>query len=133
VLAAIYTTILQNKLGQNIPSELSSAAEETGLPTSSIPQLITAFTSGNTTLIESVPGITPDVIAAASTAMKDAYSASFRVVYLASIAFGAFAIFWSFFTTDVDHLMTNDVARKLHDAGQHGDAKIEEKKDLENV
>lgn len=46
-------------------------------------------------------------------ALKDAYSASFKTVYLVTIAFGCLAILASFFTINVDGVLNEQVARKL--------------------
>jgi len=46
-------------------------------------------------------------------ALKEAYSASFKTVYLVTIAFGCLAILASSLTKDVDGMLNDQVARKL--------------------
>ena len=111
--AAIYVSILTNRLTQTIPKNVSPAALSAGLPSRDLPDLFAAISAGTATAMEQVPGITPNVIAAVEAALKVAYAQAFKTVYLTSIAFGGLAIIAALFTTSVDDLMTDFVARKI--------------------
>jgi len=83
-------------------------------------QLLGALTTSNTTAIESVPGITPSIIAAATTATKAAYQKSFEIVYFVSIAFGVVAIITATVVSNkkLNEAMTPEIARKLQRVGE---------------
>lgn len=80
-------TIINNKLGEYLPNDVGRAALENGLPQSSLVPLLQAIMSGNTDALADVPGITNTILNAAMDAARGAYAKSFRVVFLASIAF----------------------------------------------
>lgn len=90
---AIYTTILQTKLATKIPEMVAGAALAAGLPSTSLPGLLGALTGvpGSPALAD-VPGATLSVVTAASTALKEAYVASFRYVWYTAIPFGVVAL-----------------------------------------
>lgn len=58
-------------------------------------------------------GITPAIEIAVGTAVKSAYSDSFKVVFLVSIAFGACFVVAALMTPNVETRLTGEVARKL--------------------
>lgn len=78
-------------------------------------ELLKALVTGNTTAIESVPGLTPTILAAATTAGKAAYQKSFETVYLASISFGIVAIITAILVSNkkLNEAMTPEIARRL--------------------
>lgn len=99
---AIYTTVLQSKLKTDIPTRVATAALLAGLPQTSLPELLGVITGiVTTTPITSIPGITPEIIENSLLALKEAYLASFKYVWLTSIAFGVIAIACAAATRDV--------------------------------
>jgi hypothetical protein len=99
---AVYTSIFQSKAASIIPVEVSAAAIADGLPTASIPEFLGILTGEVTTLpITDVPGVTPAIIGSSSLALKQAYVAAFRYVWLTSIAFGVLALISAASTIDV--------------------------------
>lgn len=119
ISAAIYVTILDNKLNQYTPKDVSAAVLQSGLPESSLPAFLTAFTASNSTTLADIPGSNSTILAAAATGLQNAYSDSFKIVYLATIAFGGCAIIAALFAPNMDDKMTDEVARKLQ--GVQGD------------
>ncbi|KAI9696209.1 MAG: hypothetical protein M1836_005762 [Candelina mexicana] len=113
ITSTIYQTILTNRLNTNIPNLVTPPALSANLPSTSLPALFAAFKIGTPEALQTVPGITPAVVAAVTEPLKTAYAQSFKVVYLASIAFGGCAIVAACFARDVDRLMTDRVARVL--------------------
>lgn len=67
VAQALYVSILTNKVGEYLPKYVVPAATSAGLPSSSLPALFAGITAGNFT---AVPGITPEIIAAAGAATQ---------------------------------------------------------------
>jgi hypothetical protein len=80
-----------------------------GLPATSEASPLEALAAGNATLIGEVNDITPGI----NAAVKDAYLACFKRVYLVTIALGCFAIIGALFSRNLDDAMTEHVARKL--------------------
>jgi len=72
--AAIYSTILTNKLSSITPGTVAKAALAAGLPPLSLPTLLTEYSTNLT----AVPGINPAVIVAVDRAIAEAAAASFR-------------------------------------------------------
>ena len=108
-------TIFTNRLKTTVPANIVPAAENAGLPSSSLPSLFEAVTSGNFT---KVPGITPNIIAAVGNAGKTADAQAFKTVYLASIAFGVLSVCAALCAQNVDEQLTDNVARRLRDTAK---------------
>lgn len=72
-----------------------------------MPALLSAAALNTAAAYKAVPGITTEVIAAASLAVKQAYVVAFRTTYLVAIAFGVAAMVAAFFTLSIDHNMKN--------------------------
>ncbi len=60
------------------PDRVADAVVPLGFPATGIPSLLGALGTGNETVIAAIPGINPQIIAAAVTATKYSYAASFR-------------------------------------------------------
>ncbi len=128
ILSAVYTAILSTRLAETIPAQMPPALVNAGLPASSVADFITAFTSGSTTALKGVNGITGAIIAAGATAYKEASSDAYRTVFLSTIAINGLGIILTFFVPDPD-LNTpamSDVSAPLHGKGMG--PSLEEKK-----
>ncbi|CAK7234358.1 hypothetical protein SCUCBS95973_008908 [Sporothrix curviconia] len=90
------------------------ALVDAGLPSSSVGDFITALTGGNTTALDLVPGVSPSIIAAGSSAYQLASAASYRTVFYSTIAFSGVGIIFSIFLPNIDHLLTSEVSTTLH-------------------
>jgi len=136
IALAIYVAILNNKLVALVPPRVSEAATAAGLPASSLTALLTGLSTG--VGLDEVPGITPEILAAAVTAQSGAAADAFRYallllrlkgaqlskslmltcgcrfVWYAVIAFAVLAVGCSFLTINYGHLLTDDVSRKMH-------------------
>jgi hypothetical protein len=91
VALSVYTTILTNTQTAEAARIIPAAATAAGLPQSSVSQLITALSLGASALAE-VPGITDNIIAAASAALQQSYVVGLRTTALSSLAFGVVGI-----------------------------------------
>lgn len=119
IATSIYSSILTTEASKHIPQKVMPAALAAGLPSESLPALFAGITAGNFT---AVPGISPEIIAATGSAVKEAYSLSFRTVYLCTLPFGVLLIIAALFSPNVEQYLTDEVARKMH--GRH-DQKLE--------
>jgi hypothetical protein len=139
---AICVAILNNKLTAFVPPRVTEAVTALGLPLSSVPALLTGLTTG--VGLDDVPGITPDILAAAAAAQSHAASDAFhygmytfdpewdetsfsrlwffpihvhtnrRIVWYAVVAFAVLALGCACFTINYGQFLTNDVSRKMH-------------------
>ncbi|OAG42252.1 glycogen debranching enzyme [Fonsecaea monophora] len=87
VASAIYISVLNNELKDNLQDDVTSAALGAGLPASSLEQLFGAIHAGNPAVMAQVPGINTSIEVAVASAAKTAYADSFKTVFLVSIAF----------------------------------------------
>lgn len=120
IATAIYVSILQGRIKQELAPTVTAAALNAGLPESDMPALLKAVTAGASTALESVPHMTAQIAAAVGDALQTAYSRSFQTVYLAGIAFGGVATIAAFLTRSIDDRMTSEVARKLRHIDSDG-------------
>lgn len=112
---AIFSTILTSAVNKNLGKNLAAAAVGAGYSPSNLSALIPAVIQnavGVPMAFSNVPGVTPAVMAATSTAFKETYAAAFRLVFYAMIPFGCVAIATAFWVKDASHLLTNHVAVK---------------------
>lgn len=105
--------ILTNRVTSETNTLVIPAILDTGLPPTSVEGLLTALSSGSSTAIEEVPGITADITLVAVAAMKQAYSEAFRMVFLASISFGGVAFIAACLFREMDDKLSHDVVRRL--------------------
>lgn len=119
ILSAVYTTILTSRLSTTIPAQMPPALINAGLPTSSVAEFITAFTTGDTTALAGIQGVTNAIIAAGSAAYKEASSNAYRTVFLSTIAINGIGIILTFFVPDPDlnGAAMRDVSAPLHGHG----------------
>ncbi|OAL32577.1 hypothetical protein AYO20_07887 [Fonsecaea nubica] len=111
VCSAIYTSVLSSRLSTTIGNQVPPALTAAGLDPESIPQFITALTTG--TSMNDVPGVTASIIEAGTTAYKWASSDAYRTVSLCTIAFSTIGILTCLFIPDSYKLMTGDLAARL--------------------
>jgi MFS family permease len=114
IATAMYSSILSNKSATLRVKLIPAAALAAGLPNSSIPSLMQAIANGTSAALASVPDINSQIEIAVGLAQKTAFSGAVRLVFLVSVAFGGIGIIATFFLKNIDHLLTNDVSRKLH-------------------
>jgi hypothetical protein len=113
-------------VAENVPKYVTSAATEAGVPEGSISDLLAGLQSGN---LSSVSNLTPEMLEIATEAYKDGYSASFKVVYLTTIAFGVCAIIAALISPNLEKSFNNRVERKLQGVGVKKE-KIEDTQDV---
>lgn len=85
----LFNAILDSTLSSHLGPMISHATVPLGLPKSSVETLIAALRSGNPSALEHVPGITSEIIQAATIAFRKTYNIAFRNGYAAAAAFAA--------------------------------------------
>ncbi|KAL4808006.1 fungal trichothecene efflux pump [Aspergillus unguis] len=123
VAQAVYTSVLNNEQNTNLPKYVGPAAISAGLPESSLPMLLQALAAGTST--EAIPGATDSIVAAATEALKIAYSHSFKIVFYCTIPFSVILILSSCFVPNMENFVHYDVARRLQGTGEKEDGKAE--------
>ncbi|EON65856.1 hypothetical protein W97_05098 [Coniosporium apollinis CBS 100218] len=113
IAIAIYGSIIQDKVSQDLAPGVAAAAIEAGLAPSAVVSFIEALTSRSAAALGAVEGITPAIIAAGAKAVQTVYADAFRLVYLVSLAFGGISIIAAIFVRSVDDALTSQVAVKL--------------------
>ncbi|KEF56729.1 uncharacterized protein A1O9_06919 [Exophiala aquamarina CBS 119918] len=111
IATSIYPNILTNEFKKYLPRYVSEATLNKGLPADSLPALLEALTTGN---FSTVPGITQEIIEAATYANKRAWARSSETVFLVTLAFGGLMLIASLFAPDVEVYLTDFVPRALH-------------------
>ncbi|KAL4919148.1 fungal trichothecene efflux pump [Aspergillus aurantiobrunneus] len=114
---AIYVSVLNNEVQTNMPKYVGEAATAAGLPESSLPALLEALAAGSSP--EGIPGVTANVVTAATEALKVAYSQSFRIVFLCTIPFTVILLVASCFVPSMKNLLHYGVAKRLQEKGDN--------------
>jgi hypothetical protein len=114
IAISIYVCIFTNKLTAYIPADVAPAVLGAGLPESSLPAFFVAMANGTATAFDTVPGVTPSVLAALAEGTKSAYTHAFKIVYLSTLAFAGIAIVASLFVKDIDKYLTDYVNKVIH-------------------
>ncbi|CAK7200156.1 hypothetical protein SEUCBS139899_002846 [Sporothrix eucalyptigena] len=110
IATAAYTAILAAKLETNISKYTGAVAAAQGIPEQVLEEVLAGLAAGQ----ESFPDVPVAEVAEIANAYQTAYAKSFQVVYLVSIAFGVLSIIAAFFSPNLEHRFTSEVARRLH-------------------
>ncbi|KAH8721561.1 fungal trichothecene efflux pump-domain-containing protein [Phaeosphaeriaceae sp. PMI808] len=120
VATSMYSSILATQAAKWIPRKVVPAALAAGLPPSSIPALLRAVALGGA--YEAVDGgVSAEVVRVTVDAVKEAYAASFRVVFLCTVPFGVVLVGAAVASPDVGVYLTDEVARRMHGMGEKGE------------
>jgi hypothetical protein len=111
--AAIYVTILMNKVTENITNNVVPALVQAGLPTTSVKPYLAAVQAGDVQALEIVPGITKKIVEVGTVAITGAYANAFRITWLATLGFGLLCFLCACGARDIDDKLTHDVIRRL--------------------
>ncbi|OJD19321.1 hypothetical protein AJ78_00680 [Emergomyces pasteurianus Ep9510] len=110
---AVLLAILSSKSKTELAAHVIPAALGAGLPQSSLEALFSAMLAGTPTAMQSVPGISPQIMAAVATAQTAGYTAAYKYVYYAAVAFGLVACISAMFLRPIGHLLTNHVPKMV--------------------
>lgn len=106
VFIAIFTAAYTSRITTKLPTYIAEAAAKAGLPAQSIPQFVGALATNDQAALIKVPGVTGAIIGAGVAALKQAFTDSFRVVYIIAAPFGAAACIGCLFLGSVKKTMT---------------------------
>ncbi|RVX74921.1 hypothetical protein B0A52_01198 [Exophiala mesophila] len=123
---AIYTAIFHSRITNLLPAKVTEAALQNGLPDSSVLEFIMALMAQNPDLLAAVPGITPEIIAAGTQALREAYLGSFRSVWIATSCFSAVSIIVSCFLVNPAKDLNNHIDNPAEtDEALYGESKVQ--------
>ncbi|KEF52257.1 uncharacterized protein A1O9_11497 [Exophiala aquamarina CBS 119918] len=105
IFTPIFSAALNQGLTTQIPKQVGEAAVKAGLPSSSLPAFITALSSGDTSGLGKISGVTSSIIAVGAAALKQAYADSLRVIYYIALPFGILACILCLFVGDLHKTM----------------------------
>jgi hypothetical protein len=114
IASTVYVTILNNRLQHTIPAEVPGKLIAAGLPSTSVASFLSAVTVGTPAAFAKVVGLTDSIEAVGIAAYKVASSQGYQTVFYATLTFSGLGIISSFFTPNVDELMTGRVTATFH-------------------
>jgi hypothetical protein len=115
VFTAIYAAAFTTRLDDKLPAYTAAAALRAGLPETSVEAFVGAMLTKNEAALDSIAGVSPAIIAAAASAIKQAFADSVRVVYLIAIPFGVIACIACCFLGDMKQTMNYRVDAPVED------------------
>ena len=101
VATAIYSAILSNRFASQLPKEMAPVIQSNHLSSKTAKALLEAAALNTADAYETVPNLTPKILAETELAVKQAYVQAFRLVYLVAVAFGVLAIIAASFTRTI--------------------------------
>lgn len=117
--AAVFTAIcgagFGDKLRQTLPSYVGKAVLSAGLPQDSLAPFIGALTAHDFSALFSIPGVTNEIVTAGTTALKQAYADSLRLVFIIVAPFGILGCILCFFMADFRATMNQHIDDPLED------------------
>ena len=105
--SAVLDAIINGKLSSTLVPEVGGAAIKAGLPRSSVPALLAAFSSGEG--FDEVPGINANILDAASRQSHWTYARAYRLGWASIVPFVVIALVAVAFLRGVKDLMTEHV------------------------
>lgn len=115
IAGAVYTS----KLNTALPTYISSAAANAGLPSSSLAEFVAAMTSGDTATAASVAGSDPAILEAAGRAVLEAYAHAFHYVWHVVLPFLVAATAGCAVIKSIKSEMTDHIDRPAEDLHHH--------------
>ncbi|KIX10709.1 uncharacterized protein Z518_01793 [Rhinocladiella mackenziei CBS 650.93] len=106
----IFSQVLAAKAKTLVPDEIAKRVVEVGLPLSSVPAFVGAILTQDTSQIAQIPGVTPEILAAAAAATRWGYSASFKYVWYSLIPFAVVCMGLSLLLKPTGAQMTDTVS-----------------------
>jgi hypothetical protein len=129
VATAIFGNVTNNKYAQTLASAVQSNVSQFNLPAATFTKLVAAARLNTAAAFKTVPGITPEIQAAAILGNKQAYLTGAHLSYQVALAFGLCGVIAAFFLNSVDE---RKYTRKTV-AVQGGDRKALEEKKLQGT
>jgi hypothetical protein len=106
---AIFSAIFSATRNNQVPSKVGQAvASFPAFNPKDIPELLEALTEGRTDLLNGIPGVTPKLLGAASSALQHAMLLAFRNIWIAAAALAGVAAIGKMFLYSICELKNNN-------------------------
>lgn len=130
----VYTAILNSELSKHLGPQIAERVLPLGLSADDLPAFINALAGNNREALVSIPGVTPDVIAAGLLGLRTAYRLGFRGIWITAAAVSAVGFILALFVTDprssfnmhVDAPVEEELAVERLHAGQDSETTTSE-------
>ena len=104
IATAIYTAIINSTFSSHLPGEVMRAAPSFA----NMSALLKAAVLNTAAAYKTVPGITPQIAAAAQLAVKLAYVQAYKITYLSALGFGGCAVIAALLAKSTDESMKDN-------------------------
>ncbi|KAF9885144.1 hypothetical protein FE257_000670 [Aspergillus nanangensis] len=102
VATAIFSNVTNSKYSATLPGRVTESVASFNLPTDIVKRLIIAAAAGTSAAYQSIPGITPDIEAAATLANKESDLTGAHLSYQVALPFGLAGCIAAVFIPSVD-------------------------------
>ena len=109
IFSAVNVAAFNTRLGTYLPQYVAQAALAAGLPEESVPAFIGALSTGDSTALAQITGVTPSVIAEGVGALQRAFADAIRVIFIIAAPFGIVAVIACCFLGDLKETMNYHV------------------------
>jgi hypothetical protein len=117
--SAVLDAIINSHVNSHLHSAIGSAATQAGLPESSVEKLVKAMETGKKSLVKAIPGISPDIIHAATNASWKTYARAYNLAWWSILPFVVISIVSLCFLRGVKELMTEKVEATVEHLKRH--------------
>lgn len=111
--AAVFTTVLKNRLATTVPQFVAPALVDAGLPATSLLDFIRLLREDPGSL-GLVPGSNTTIVEAGLEAFKVANAHAYSTVYLTTLGFSGLGVLASLFTPEIEPRLHDTVGCTLH-------------------
>ncbi|KIX06978.1 uncharacterized protein Z518_04954 [Rhinocladiella mackenziei CBS 650.93] len=109
----IFQAVFSAGFSKNLAPKIAAATLSLGMPETSLAPLIGGLTSGDTAAVAKIPGVTPEIIAAAGLALQETYHLAFSYVWAAAASFTFLAFVGAGFLRDPKDEFTSTIDAPL--------------------
>ncbi|KAJ3962692.1 hypothetical protein N0V92_000586 [Colletotrichum tropicale] len=110
--AAIFTTVLNNRLASTVPQLVPPALMEAGLPAASVLEFVRLL-GADRSMLASVPGTNSTIIEIGVDMFKVANARAYSTVFLTTLAFSGLGVIASLLTPEIESKLHEKVSCKL--------------------
>ena len=129
---AIFAAAFRTRINDKLPAYVAAAALKAGLPPASVTMFVTSIATGDMAALSEISGVTPAIISAGLTSLKQAMADSLRVVYIIAAPIGVLGVIAAFLLGNVAPTMNyrvdapmEELKAKHHHGGSQEQASLD--------
>ncbi|KAL2817764.1 hypothetical protein BDW59DRAFT_165810 [Aspergillus cavernicola] len=123
---AVFTTVLRSREATTIPQYVNPSVIGVGLPSSSIPALISGLHGATPLNNQTVAGYNNNIAEIADRSWKIAHAEAYKTVFYVNFGFVAAALILSWFVPTLDQAKEDFVAGHIHRGGEEINLEVKE-------